>query len=141
MSGSVNRVILVGNLGSEPESKTTSSGQVVTTFSLATSETFNNREGERQERTEWHRVQAWGKLAELCERYLAKGKKIYVEGRIQYRSYDDPQTGQKKYSTEIVANQVVFLSSGGDGAGTQPRGRDRSRSGGGDFGGDNEPPF
>lgn len=112
MSGSVNRVILVGNLGSEPESKTTSSGQVVTTFSLATSETFNNREGERQERTEWHRVQAWGKLAELCERYLSKGKKVYVEGRIQTRSWDDQQTGQKRYSTEIVANQMVFIDSG-----------------------------
>lgn len=114
MSGSVNRVILIGNLGADPDVKTTASGQMVANLSIATSETFNNREGERQERTEWHRVQLWGKLAELAQRYLAKGRKVYIEGRIQTRSWDDQQSGQKRYATEIVANQMVFLSSGRD---------------------------
>lgn len=113
MSSSVNKVILVGNLGQDPEVRTTPSGQMVSTFSLATSETFNNRENERQERTEWHRIVAWGKLAELTQRFLAKGSKVYIEGKIQSRSWDDAQTGQKRYSTEIVASTVLFLDGKG----------------------------
>jgi len=112
MAGSVNKVIIIGNLGADPDVRTTPSGQMVATLSIATSETFNNREGQRQEKTEWHRVQVWGKLAELAQRYLGKGRKVFVEGRIQTRSWDDQQTGQKRYSTEIVANNLVFLDSG-----------------------------
>jgi len=115
MAGSVNKVIIIGNLGADPDVRTTPSGQMVATLSIATSETFNNREGQRQERTEWHRVQVWGKLAELAQRYLTKGRKVYIEGRIQTRSWDDQQSGQKRYSTEIVANQMVFIDSGGGG--------------------------
>lgn len=136
MSGSVNRVIIVGNLGQEPEVKTTASGKKITNLSIATSETFNDREGQRQERTEWHRIVLFDKLAELAERYLAKGRKVYVEGRLQTRSWDDQQTGQKRYSTEIVATQLVFLSPGGDGGGGE-----RGWSSRGAAGGHNEPPF
>ena len=110
---SVNKAIIVGALGADPDVRTTPSGQMVATLSIATSERFNNREGERQERTEWHRVQVWGKQAELAQRYLTKGRKVYIEGRIQTRSWDDQQTGQKRYSTEIVASQMVFIDSGG----------------------------
>lgn len=104
----VNKVILVGRLGVDPEIKTVTSGQTITQFRVATSETWNDRDGQRQERTEWHRVVVWGKLAEVCGRYLQKGRQVYIEGRIQTRSWDDPQ-GQKKYMTEIVANVVQFL--------------------------------
>lgn len=121
MSGSVNKVIIIGNLGADPDVRTTPSGQIVAQLSIATSDTFNNREGQRQERTEWHRVQLWGKQAELAQRFLAKGRKVYVEGRIQTRSWDDAQSGQKRYSTEIVASHVTFLDSGaGAGAGEAP---------------------
>ena len=131
MAGSVNKVIIIGNLGADPDVRTTPSGQMVATLSIATSETFNNREGQRQERTEWHRVQVWGKLAELAQRYLGKGRKVFVEGRIQTRSWDDQQSGQKRYSTEIVANNLVFLDSGAGG------GRDAggAEEGGGGYGG------
>jgi single-strand DNA-binding protein len=107
MSG-VNKVIIVGRLGSDPELKTISGGQNVARLSVATSETWNDREGKKQERTEWHRVVVWGKLADLCGKYLAKGRQVYLEGRLQTRSWEDQQ-GQKKYSTEIVANTVQFL--------------------------------
>lgn len=109
MSG-VNKVILVGRLGADPEVKSVSSGTQVARLSLATSENWTDREGQKQERTEWHRVVVWGKLAELCGKYLAKGRQVYVEGRLQTRSWEDAQ-GQKKYSTEIVANTVQFLGS------------------------------
>lgn len=102
--------MLIGNLGADPEIRATQSGQMVATLSIATSEVFNNREGQRQEKTEWHRVVLWGKTAELAEKYLRKGRKVYIEGRIQTRSWDDP-SGQKKYSTEIVASQMTFLDS------------------------------
>jgi len=137
MAGSVNKVILIGNLGADPDVRTTPSGQMVATISVATSETFNNREGQRQERTEWHRVQLWGKLAELAQRYLTKGRKVYIEGRIQTRSWDDQQTGQKRYSTEVVANQMVFIDSGGGGreAGGVDEGGGGGFGGGGGYGG------
>jgi single-strand DNA-binding protein len=111
MAGSVNKVILIGNLGADPEIRALPSGQMVANLSVATSEVYNDREGQRQERTEWHRVVAYAKTAELAERYLRKGSKVYVEGRLHYRSWDDQQTGQKKYATEIVVNQLTFLDS------------------------------
>lgn len=107
----VNKVIIVGRLGADPEVKTVSEGNNVARLSVATSENWKDRNGQRQERTEWHRVVVWGKLAELCGQYLHKGRQVYVEGRLQTRSWEDDQ-GQKKYTTEIVATTVQFLSSG-----------------------------
>jgi single-strand DNA-binding protein len=111
--GSVNKVILIGNLGKDPEVRHTQSGSAVTTFSLATNESWNNREGQREERTEWHRVVAFGKLADICGQYLKKGKQIYVEGRLQTRSWDD-RDGNKRYTTEIVASQMTMLGRAGE---------------------------
>lgn len=111
---SVNKVILLGNLGADPEVRTTPQGQLVATVSLATSESFKDASGSRRERTEWHRVVLWGKLAELAQRYLQKGRKVYIEGRITTRSWDDQQTGQKRYSTEIVASEMQFVDRGED---------------------------
>lgn len=105
----VNKVILIGNLGNDPESKKTNSGHNVTTLSLATSNSWLNRDGQKQEHTEWHRVIVWGKLADTCAEYLSKGSKAYIEGRLQTRSWEDDK-GVKKYTTEIVASQVLFLS-------------------------------
>lgn len=107
MSG-VNKVIIVGRLGTDPEVKNISPTQTVARLSVATSENWTDREGQKQERTEWHRIVVWGKLADLCGKYLVKGRQVYVEGRLQTRSWDDPQ-GQKRYSTEVVANTVQFL--------------------------------
>jgi single-strand DNA-binding protein len=109
MSG-VNKVIIVGRLGSDPEIKTVSSGQSVCRLSVATSENWTDREGQKQERTEWHRVVVWGKMAEICGQHLSKGRQVYLEGRIQTRSWEDQQ-GQKKYTSEIIANTVQFLGS------------------------------
>ncbi len=106
----VNRATIVGRLGNDPEVKTTPSGQQVANFSVATSESWKGGDGGRQERTEWHRIVVWGKLAELCGKYLTKGRQVYLEGRIQTRSWEDKQ-GQKRYTTEIVAREVQFLSS------------------------------
>lgn len=107
MSG-INKVLLIGRLGADPELKTVGSGQQVARLSLATSENWTDKEGQKQERTEWHRVVVWGKLAELCGRFLSKGRQVYVEGRLQTRSWED-QGGAKRYTTEIVANTVQFL--------------------------------
>jgi len=112
MSG-VNKAIIIGRLGSDPESRQISSGQTVTTLSIATSESWNDKTGQKQERTEWHRVVVWGKLAEICAKYLSKGRQVYTEGRLQTRSWED-QNGQKKYTTEIVATAVQFLGSNAD---------------------------
>ncbi len=132
MGGSVNRVFLIGHLGADPEVKYLPSGQAVCEMRLATSETFKDKQGEKQERTEWHRIVVWGKTAENCAQYLAKGRQIYVEGRLQTRSWDD-KDGNKRYTTEIVANDVRFLGSGGGegrgergGGDAQPRGEGRS---------------
>jgi single-strand DNA-binding protein len=108
----VNKVILIGNLGKDPELRYTPGGQPTASFSLATTERWNDKAGKRQERTEWHNIVAWGKLAELVNQYLKKGRSAYIEGRINYRSWDD-RDGNKKYKTEIVASQIQFLSSGG----------------------------
>lgn len=107
MSG-VNKVIILGRLGADPEVKNVSANQTVARLSVATSENWTDREGQKQERTEWHRVVVWGKLAELCGKYLTKGRQVYIEGRLQTRSWEDPQ-GQKRYTTEVVANTVQFL--------------------------------
>ena len=106
---SVNKVILLGRLGQDPELKYTPSGAAVCNFSLATSESWSDKNsGQKQERTEWHRVVVWGKLAELCNQYLAKGRQAFVEGRLQTRSWDD-KSGQKRYTTEINATTVQFI--------------------------------
>jgi single-strand DNA-binding protein len=112
MSG-VNKVILVGNLGAAPELRYTASGQAVANLRLATTERWVNKSGERSENTEWHRVVAWGKLAEICGQYLQKGKQVYIEGKIRTRQWQD-QSGQKRYTTEIVANDMVMLGRAGD---------------------------
>jgi len=113
---SLNKVMLIGNLGKDPEVRYTASGQAVTGFSLATSEKFKDKStGEWTERTEWHKVTMWGKLAELAGEYLAKGKTVYVEGRLQTRKYD--KDGVTHYTTEIVADKMEFLSSKGERSG------------------------
>jgi single-strand DNA-binding protein len=112
----VNKVTLVGRLGKDPETRYTSGGQAVATFSLATDETYKDRSGERQKRTEWHRIVMWGKLAEIAQQYLKKGTLVYLEGRIQSRQWEDKRDGQKKTSYEIVANTMKMLSGKGDGA-------------------------
>lgn len=112
MSG-VNKVIILGRLGQDPELKYTPSGAAVCNFSVATSETWTDKNsGQKQERTEWHRVVVWGKLAELCNQYLAKGRQAFVEGKLQTRSWDD-KNGEKRYTTEINATTVQFVGSGG----------------------------
>jgi len=114
---SVNKVILVGNLGRDPETRFTTSGTAVCNFSLATSETFKDKSGEKQEKTEWHNIQCWGKLAELAGEYLAKGKTIYLEGRLQTRKWQD-KSGADRYTTEIVAEKIQFLSPKGESGST-----------------------
>lgn len=108
MARSVNKVILIGNLGKDPEVRYTGSGVAVATFTLATNESWRDADGNTQERTEWHNLVAWRKLAEVIGEYLKKGSKIYVEGRLQYRTYDD-KNGVKRYVTEIVIDQMVML--------------------------------
>ena len=107
----VNKVILIGNLGKDPELRYTPGGQPTVNFTLATTERWTDKNGQRQDRTEWHNIVAWGKLAELVNQYLKKGRPAYVEGRLAYRSWDD-RDGNKKYRTEIVALTVQFLGSG-----------------------------
>jgi len=114
---SVNKAILIGNLGKDPEVKYTPQGTAVAKFSLATNERFKDKDGNWQDRTEWHNVVAWARLAEICGEYLKKGGKVYIEGRIQTHSWDDKQSGQKKYMTEIVAQDLVLLSGRGEGGG------------------------
>ena len=115
----VNKIILIGNLGADPEVRSTGGGTTVANFRLATSETYKNREGQRETRTEWHRVVTFGRLAEICGQYLKKGKQIYIEGRIQTREWED-QTGNKRWTTEIVANQMQMLGRASDGGGYSP---------------------
>jgi single-strand DNA-binding protein len=138
MAEGLNRVILIGNLGQDPELKYTQGGQAVLKIRLATSESYVNRAGERQERTDWHTVVLWGKRAEALNNILAKGDRICVEGRIQYRSWDD-KDGNKKYATDINANNVVLLGGGrrgaGGGGGGGGGGYDSGPGGGGGGGG------
>src|SRR5829696_5453328 len=123
--GSVNKVILVGNLGRDAELRYTPGGAPVATLNLATTEVWNDKGGQKQEKTEWHRVVLWGKSAESLNEYLVKGKQIYIEGRLQTRQWDD-KDGNKRYTTEIRGDRVVLLSGGGGGGG----GRQVQRSAG-----------
>ncbi len=110
---SLNKVLLIGNLGKDPELSYTASGVAVAKFSVATGERWKDQDGNVQERTEWHNIVAWRKLAEICGQYLKKGSKVYLEGRLQTRSWDDKNTGQKRYATEIVADDLIMLDSRG----------------------------
>ena len=123
---SVNKVILVGRLGRDPETRFTSGGQAVANFSVATDESYKDRNGERQKRTEWHKIVVWGKQAEIAQQYLKKGSLIFIEGRIQSREWQDKE-GQKRTSFEIVASNFRMLGGRGDGGG--------SGGGGGSMGG------
>jgi single-strand DNA-binding protein len=114
MAGSVNRVILVGRLGKDPEIRSIPSGTSVAKFSIATDERFTDKSGEKQERTEWHNIEAWGKLGEICGQYLRKGKLVYIEGSIRTESWDDKESGQKKYRTKIVASDMQMLDKKSD---------------------------
>lgn len=129
MSG-VNKVIIVGRLGADPEVKAVGQGTTVTRLNIATSENWVGKDGQKQERTEWHRVVVWGKLAEICGKHLSKGRQVYVEGRLQTRQWEDQQ-GQKKYTTEIIANTVQFL---GSASGERSNENRQSSGGGDDFG-------
>ena len=110
----INKVILVGRLGKDPEIRSTPSGTTLAKFTIATDERFTDKNGEKQERTEWHNITAWGKLGEICGQYLRKGKLVYIEGRIHTDSWDDKESGQKKYRTEIIANEMKMLDRRGD---------------------------
>ena len=129
---SVNKVILVGNLGKDPEVRFTPSGRAVAKFSIATTESWMDQESGRQERTEWHNIVVWGKQAESCGQYLAKGRQVFVEGAIRSRSYDDKE-GNKRYITEIVAQRVQFLGGGGGGRGASADGGGGGAAAGGNF--------
>jgi single-strand DNA-binding protein len=137
--GSINKVILIGNLGADPELKYTPSSRALCNLRIATTEVFKDKTGQRQEKTEWHRVTVWGDQAENCSKYLAKGRSVYVEGKLQTRTYD--KEGQKHYATDIVADRVVFLGSGGGagagagGGGGRPGGGGGGRPSGGEGGG------
>ena len=138
MAKSVNKVILIGNLGKDPEVKYTPQGTAVAKFSLATNERFKDKQGEWQDRTEWHNITCWARLAEIAGEYLKKGRTVYIEGRLQTDSWDDKQTGQKKYMTNIVANDLVLLGGGrGEGGGGEEGdhtgGRSRGAVAGNDF--------
>jgi len=133
--GRVNKVILVGNLGKDSELRTTSGGAAVATFSMATTEVWNDKQGQKQEKTEWHRIVLWGKQAESLNEYLVKGKQIYVEGRLQTRQWDD-KDGNKRYTTEIKADRVTLLGGGGGG-----RSGGMERGGGHAPGGQDDPPM
>ncbi|HKD43443.1 MAG TPA: single-stranded DNA-binding protein [Myxococcaceae bacterium] len=125
MAGGVNKAILIGNLGADPEVRFTPGGQAVANFRIATSESWTDKNGQKQERTEWHRIVVWGKLAELCGEYLAKGRQCFVEGRLQTREWTDKEN-RKNYTTEVVANSVVFLGARDPNAAA--RGRPRNGS-------------
>jgi single-strand DNA-binding protein len=117
MAKSVNKVILVGNLGKDPEVKYTPQGTAVAKFTLATNERFKDKSGEWQDRTEWHNLVAWARTAEIVGEYLKKGRTVYVEGSLRTSSWEDKQTNQKKYRTEIVVNDLVLLGGRGEGGG------------------------
>ncbi|MDA0301827.1 MAG: single-stranded DNA-binding protein [Chloroflexi bacterium] len=114
----LNKCMVIGRLGADPEMRYTANGNAVTTFNVATSRSFAGQDGQRREETEWFSVVTWNRLAETCAQYLTKGRLVYVEGRMQTRSWDDQQTGQKRYKTELIAEEVKFLGGREDG----PRG-------------------
>jgi single-strand DNA-binding protein len=117
MAASVNKVILIGNLGADPELRYTPGGTAVVDLRIATNRRYKTRDGDWQEETEWHSVVVWSKQAENCKEYLAKGRTVYIEGRLQTRSWDDQKSGQKRYKTEVVADTVQFLGGKGGGGG------------------------
>lgn len=132
---SVNKVILVGRLGRDPETRYTSGGQAVANFSVATDESYKDRNGERQKRTEWHKIVVWGKQAEIAQQYLKKGSLVFIEGRIQSREWQDKE-GQKRTNFEIIASNFRMLGGRGDGvAASAGAGAGASRGGGDEFGG------
>jgi single-strand DNA-binding protein len=133
---SLNKVMLIGNLGKDPEVRFTASGQAVASFSLATSEKFKGKTGEWEERTEWHNITLWGKLAEIAGEYLSKGKTVYIEGRLQTRKWQD-KSGNDRYTTDIVGDKMQMLSAKGERSSSEPSSAPKS-------GGSNnyeEPPF
>lgn len=130
MSGSLNKVLLIGNLGKDPELKATPSGQSVARFSVATTETWKNPQGEKQSKTEWHNIVVWGKQAEIAEKYLRKGKQVMIEGRIQYREYTD-QAGVKKTICDIRCDNFVMLGRADEGGGSRDSGGYGGRATGG----------
>jgi single-strand DNA-binding protein len=137
---SVNKVILVGNLGRDPELRYIQSGQAVANFSLATNEKWKDKDGNNQERTEWHRIVVWGKSAENCAQYLQKGRSVYIEGKLQTREWEDKE-GSKRSTTEIVAQAVQFLGGRGGTAGDDPStDRDMAPDSSGGSGGVGPPP-
>lgn len=115
----VNKAIILGNLGSDPELRSTPSGAQVCNFNVATNESWKDKDGEKHDRTEWHKIIVWGKVAENCQKYLSKGRQVYIEGRIQTRSWEDKE-GVKRYTTEIVASKVDFIGGGNGGGGDRP---------------------
>lgn len=115
MARGLNKAMLIGNLGGDPEIRHTPSGATVANFTLATTRSWN-KEGRKEEKTDWHRIVAWDKLAEICQQYLKKGSKVYIEGRIETRSWDDATSGQKRYMTEVIADQMIMLDSAPGGA-------------------------
>jgi single-strand DNA-binding protein len=137
---SLNKVMLIGNLGKDPEVRYTTSGTAVASFSIATSERFKNRSGEWEDRTEWHNVTLWGRLAEIAGEYLAKGKTVYIEGRLQTRKWQD-RDGRDRYTTEIVADRMQMLGGKGDGGGRQGSGKSSDDGGPGASQGYEEPVF
>lgn len=150
MSRSLNKVMLIGNVGAEPEIRSTPSGTRIAKVSLATNRTFSDRSGQQQDKTEWHRLTLWDKLADVVERYVHKGDRLYVEGRIEYSQTQDDQ-GNVKYWTDIVVREMVMLGSGGGGGGGggggqserggAPRGKDDEPAGGSPFEEDDDLPF
>ena len=129
MAKSVNKVILLGNVGKDPDIKVLPSGQPVANFSIATSERFKDQQGNWQDRTEWHNLTAYGKLAEIVRDYVKKGNKLYAEGRLTTRSWDDKESGKKVYRTEIVVGDISLLSGRGeDGGGSSSGGYSQQRS-------------
>ena len=137
----VNKVILIGNLGKDPEIRFTPNGKAMAKFSVATTEKWTDTQGQKQERTEWHNIVVWGKQAETCGQYLNKGRQVFVEGSIRTRSYDD-RDGNKKYITEIVARDVRFLGGNNQRGGAAPQGEDQGPVNpppGGSVGGDEFP--
>lgn len=140
MSGSVNKVILIGNLGADPEMKQTPSGMQIAQLRIATTDVWTDKtSGQKQEKTEWHRVVAYDKLASICERYLSKGRQVYIEGSLQTRSWDDKQTGQKRYMTEIKAREMKMLGGRPEGAPASGAPTDAPEPQGGDA--DDDVPF
>ncbi|MCL2760374.1 MAG: single-stranded DNA-binding protein [Desulfuromonadales bacterium] len=120
---SLNKVLLIGNLGKDPEVRYTTSGQAVASFSIATTERFKNRNGEMEERTEWHNIVLWGRQAEIAKEYLAKGRSVFIEGRLQTRKWQD-KDGRDRYTTEIVGDKMQFVGSRGDNSGRPSGSRD-----------------